>query len=141
MTASSDLDPEREFLIRAANDRERLAQLSTKVCREDEWRQVAESHAELESLTHRLAGCGGTFGHPAVSKAATRIERLSESRRLRPPKINTRRRAALMSAAITSLIVELDAIVAIAQGTACGAKQSQQSSGSSADGAEPGSSG
>lgn len=82
-------DPEsdevqRRFRERAARDRERLAAL---------WRTLAESREdsaadprwrEIEDIAHGLYGAGGTFGYPAISRAAATLERHVAAQPRRP---------------------------------------------------------
>ncbi len=108
--AAHDADPVLEFRLRAARDRDRIARLAGMLRAESDWHLVAGTHSALEDLAHGLSGTGGTFGFPALSVAAARVERLTEGRRLRPPSRYTRKQIALLADMLESLIAELDAI-------------------------------
>ena len=76
----TESDPEfdevqRRFRERVARDHDRLTAL---------WRALAESRddsavdprwREIEDIAHGLYGAGGTFGYPAISRAAAVLER------------------------------------------------------------------
>ena len=85
----SEPDPEfdevqRRFRERVARDHDRLTAL---------WRALAESRndsaadprwREIEDIAHGLYGAGGTFGYPAISRAAAALERHVAAQPRRP---------------------------------------------------------
>jgi len=75
---------QRRFRERVTRDHDRLTAL---------WRALAESREdsavdprwrEIENIAHGLYGAGGTFGYPAISRAAAVLERHVAAQPRRP---------------------------------------------------------
>ena len=63
----------RRFVERTAREREQIALLLQDLCAGI---PSDERLTELRCIAHGLAGAGGTFGFPAISDAAGRVEEL-----------------------------------------------------------------
>jgi HPt (histidine-containing phosphotransfer) domain-containing protein len=100
-------DPVQAFRARAARDRARTDRLMARLADPGRAR-VAEPLAELEALAHGLAGAGGTFGFPALSETAARVERRLEGWRRAAPATLTARQIAGLRRLVASMTDELD---------------------------------
>jgi HPt (histidine-containing phosphotransfer) domain-containing protein len=102
-------DPVQAFRDRAIRDhdaaRRLMAQLSSvPVAR------LARPLAELEALAHGLAGAGGTFGFPALSETAARVERRLEGWRRAAPATLTARQIVGLRRLVALMLAELDVV-------------------------------
>ncbi|HEX7007072.1 MAG TPA: Hpt domain-containing protein [Alphaproteobacteria bacterium] len=100
-------DPVQAFRERAKRDRARTDRLMARL---DglRWRRAAQPLAELEALAHGLAGAGGTFGFPALSETAARLERRLEGWRRKAPTTLTARQIAGLRRLVERMAAELD---------------------------------
>lgn len=109
--ASSDAaalpDPIQAFRERARRDRASADRLMAMLTGLD-WARLAPALAELEALAHGLAGAGGTFGFPALSETAARVERRLEGWRRAKPATLTARQLAGLRRLVAHMTAELD---------------------------------
>jgi HPt (histidine-containing phosphotransfer) domain-containing protein len=102
-------DPMLAYRDRAIRDRNSIARLMAQIA-ESPWVRLAPPLNELEALAHGLAGTGGTFGFPALSDTAARVERLLERWRGAPPATLSRRRTAHLRRLVERMSAELDIV-------------------------------
>jgi HPt (histidine-containing phosphotransfer) domain-containing protein len=102
-------DPVQAFRERAARDRRRTDRLMAELTGLDRAR-LAPPLAELESLAHGLAGAGGTFGFPALSETAARVERRLEGWRRAAADALTPRQIAGLRRLVARMTAALDVV-------------------------------
>jgi HPt (histidine-containing phosphotransfer) domain-containing protein len=100
-------DPVQAFRERASRDRDRTGRLMAALTDPSRAR-LAQPLAELEALAHGLAGAGGTFGFPALSETAARVERRLEGWRQAAPETLSGRQLAGLRRLVGRMIAELD---------------------------------